>query len=158
MVAGKAVDCCSCPHDRRANAASVALGAGSERSGPDQTSTLAAGTSERAGPERTPRLLAAIAARIRRCRRRLLAPHSSSLSVRLIGHHRALAAPSGLTNCSPAARTKSSAEQVLPKPERGLEPLTYRLQGDTSVPPKTPDWPANRLVLWGLSNVGFRLV
>ena len=43
---------------------------------------------------------------------------------------------------------ETAPEQELPsKPERGLEPLTYRLQGDTSVCQKTPVLPANAGVL-----------
>jgi hypothetical protein len=51
-----------------------------------------------------------------------------------------------VTNCPPAAppaNPENTAEQPLsPKPESGLEPLTYRLQGDTTVRLNTPILPA----------------
>jgi hypothetical protein len=52
-----------------------------------------------------------------------------------------------------------AAEQaVRPKPESGLEPLTYRLQGDTSVRLNAPIMPANEHASGQDARTEFRLI
>jgi hypothetical protein len=48
--------------------------------------------------------------------------------------------------------------QVLLKPESGLEPLTYRLQGDASIGLNASVLPAKSLVIGACENNGFRLI
>ena len=65
----------------------------------------------------------------------------------------------GLPNETHDARhLRHMSRDITLKPERGLEPLTYRLQGDTTVSLKTPALPANTIVSGGLANVAFRLI
>ena len=49
-------------------------------------------------------------------------------------------------------------QELSPKPESGLEPLTYRLQGDTSVCLKTPLFPAKRRAPGWLGGKEIRLI
>jgi hypothetical protein len=61
----------------------------------------------------------------------------------------------------PMAGASGGSRTARMRAGEGTRTPTNRLQGDTSVPPKTPDMPAKARVLWvlwGLSNVGFRLI
>jgi hypothetical protein len=64
----------------------------------------------------------------------------------------------GLPTSAPPSRRQDSKTQLfagLSKPERGLEPLTYRLQGDSADRLNTPVLPANRGVSQSGQSVNF---